>query len=175
MMEKTSKYKYNEKVVSRIIELITSDNYTITEICHIVGIATRTYYDWTSTNPDFAEAIENAKEERMQFFVAEAKKSLLKKIQGYTVDETKVVTVPSKELDENGRPKPRIKEQTTVKKHIAPDTAAVIFTLTNGEPETWRNRQYSEITGKGGKDLIKQLPDDELDKKIADLESKIKE
>ena len=62
-----------------------------------------------------------------------------------------------------------------MKKHIAPDTAAVIFTLTNGEPETWRNRQYSEITGKGGKDLIKQLPEDELDKKIADLESKIKE
>ena len=167
--------KYGKKIVDKIVGLIKSDTYTIDEICRKVGITTKSYHQWVNDYPEFSEAVEKAKDERMQFFVAEAKKSLLKKIQGYTVDETKVVTVPSKELDENGRPKPKIKEQTTVKKHIAPDTAAVIFTLTNGEPETWRNRQYSEITGKGGKDLIKQLPDDELDKKIADLESKIKE
>ena len=167
--------KYCKKIVDKIVGLFKSDTYTIAEVCHKVGITTKTYHEWVNDYPEFSEAVEKAKDERMQFFVAEAKKSLLKKIQGYTVDETKVVTVPSKELDENGRPKPKIKEQTTVKKHIAPDTAAVIFTLTNGEPETWRNRQYSEITGKGGKDLIKQLPDDELDKKIADLESKIKE
>lgn len=164
-----------EKTVEKIVEMMRSDTYTVAEICRAVDIATSTYYDWRSEDEDFVKAINDAKEERMQYLVAEAKKSLLKKIQGYTVDETKVVTVPSKELDENGRPRPKIKEQTTVKKHIAPDTAAIIFTLTNGEPETWRNRQYSEITGKGGKDLIKQLPDDELDKKIADLESKIKE
>ena len=164
-----------EETVEKIVEMLRSDTYTVTELCKAVGMATRTYYERKRKDNDFVKAIKDAKEERMQYFVAEAKKSLLKKIQGYTVDETKVVTVPSKELDENGRPKPKIKEQTTVKKHIAPDTAAVIFTLTNGEPETWRNRQYSEITGKGGKDLIKQLPDDELDKKIADLESKIKE
>ena len=167
--------KYCKKIVDKIVGLFKSDTYTIAEVCSKVGITTKTYHEWVGEHPEFAEAVERAKDERMQYFVAEAKKSLLKKIQGYTVDETKVVTVPSKELDENGRPKPKIKEQTTVKKHIAPDTAAVIFTLTNGEPETWRNRQYSEITGKGGKDLIKQLPDDELDKKIADLESKIKE
>ena len=167
--------KNKAKTVEKIVEMLRSDTYTIAEICRAVGIAPRTYHEWQSEDEEFAKAINDAKDERMQYFVAEAKKSLLKKIQGYTVDETKVVTVPSKELDENGRPKPKIKEQTTVKQHIAPDTAAVIFTLTNGEPETWRNRQYSEITGKGGKDLIKQLPDDELDKKIADLESKIKE
>lgn len=165
--------KYSKKIVNKIVELMKSDTYTIAEICRIVGIAPRTFYDWQSENTEFAQALEQAKAERMQFFVSEAKKSLLKKIQGYTVDETKVVTVPSREKDENGRPKPQIKEQTTTKKHIAPDTAAVIFTLTNGEPDTWRNRQTNEVTGKDGKDLFKQLSDDELEKKIAELERKL--
>lgn len=165
--------KYNKRVVNKIVELMKSDTYTIAEICDRVGIAQRTYYDWQSDNEAFAKAIEQAKAERMQFFVAEAKKSLLKKIQGYTVDESKVVTIPSSKKDANGRPLPQIKEQTTIKKHIQPDTAAVIFTLTNGEPETWRNRQFAEVTGKDGKDLFKQLSDEELEKKITELERKL--
>ena len=164
-----------EEAVEKIVEMLRSDTYNVGELCRAVGIATRTYYNWKSCDEEFVKAINDAKKERMDYFVTEAEKSTLKKIQGYTVEETKVVTVPSKELDENGRPKPRIKEQTTVKKHIPPDTAILIFTLANSEHGRWRNRQYSEITGKGGKDLIIQIPDDELDKKIADLESKIKE
>jgi hypothetical protein len=121
----------------------------------------------------FAQAVTDAREELRELLVCEAKKSLLKTIQGYTIEETKVVTVPSGEKDEQGRPKPQIKQQVTTKKHIAPDTAAVIFTLTNGEPDTWRNRQTNEVTGKDGKDLFKQLSDDELEAKIAELERKL--
>lgn len=165
--------KYGKKIVESIVRLISSDTYTITEVCRQVGITTKTYHEWYGEYPEFAEAVEKAKDERMQFFVAEAKKSLLKKIQGYTVDETKVVTIPSSEKDEKGKPKPKIKEQTTTKKHIAPDTAAVIFTLTNGEPTTWRNRQTNEVTGKDGKDLFKQMTDEELDEKINELERKL--
>lgn len=165
--------KYSTKIVNQIVGFIKSDTYTIAEVCQQCGITTKTFYQWLNDYPDFEQAVEQAKDERMQFFVAEAKKSLLKKIQGYTVDETKVVTVPGNEKDSNGRPKPKIKEQSTTKKHIAPDTAAVIFTLTNGEPSTWRNRQSNEVTGKDGKDLFKQLSDDELEKKIAELERKL--
>lgn len=165
--------KYGKKIVESIVRLISSDTYTITEVCRQVGITTKTYHEWVGEHPEFAEAVEKAKDERMQFFVAEAKKSLLKKIQGYTVDETKVVTIPSSEKDEKGKPKPKIKEQTTTKKHIAPDTAAVIFTLTNGEPTIWRNRQTNEVTGKDGKDLFKQMTDEELDEKINELERKL--
>ena len=167
--------KNKAETTEKIVEMLKSDTYTIAEVCKATGIVSNTYHNWKRDDEEFAKAIKDAKEECKDYLVVEAKKSLKKKIQGYTVEETKVVTVPSKELDENGRPKPRIKEQTTVKKHIAPDITAIIFALTNCDPESWRNRQYSEITGKGGKDLIKQLPEDELDKKIADLESKIKE
>ncbi len=163
--------KYSKKVVERIVGLVKSDTYTIAEICQQVGISQATFHRWQEEHEEFAIAIEEARESRMQFFVQEAKKSLLKKIQGYEVTETKVVTVPTK-----GDPsKPTIKEQTTQKKHVAPDTAAVIFTLTNGDPMRWRNRQTTEVTGKDGKDLFKGMSDEELDKEIEALENKLKQ
>lgn len=165
--------KYGKKIVEKIVGLVKSDTFTIAEICRQVGITPKTYHQWMDDYPDFADAIEQAKDERMQFFVQEAKKSLLKKIQGYDVTETKVVTIPSKVKDEKGNPKPIIKEQTTTKKHIQPDTAAIIFTLTNGDPEHWRNRQSTEVTGKDGKDLFANKTDEELDKEIEELKRKL--
>lgn len=165
--------KFSKKTVDMIVGLVKSDTYTIAEICRQVGITPKTYHQWVNDYPDFAYAIEQAKAERMQAMVIEAKKSLMKKIQGYDVTETKVVTMPGKQKDEKGNPKPIIKEQTTTKKHIQPDTAAIIFTLTNGDPEHWRNRQSTEVTGKDGKDLFASKTDEELDKEIEELKRKL--
>lgn len=165
--------KFSKKTVERIVGLIKSDTYTIAEICRQVGITPKTYHQWVNDYPDFADAIEQAKDERMQAMVIEAKKSLMKKIQGYDVTETKVVTVPGTKKDEKGNPKPIIKEQTTTKKHIQADTAAIIFTLTNGDPEHWRNRQTTEVTGKDGKDLFASKTDEELAKDIEELTRKL--
>lgn len=165
--------KFSKKTVERIVGLIKSDTYTIAEICRQVGISPKTYHQWVNDYPDFADAIEQAKDERMQAMVIEAKKSLMKKIQGYDVTETKVVTVPGTKKDEKGNPKPIIKEQTTTKKHIQADTAAIIFTLTNGDPEHWRNRQTTEVTGKDGKDLFASKTDEELAAEIEELQRKL--
>ena len=165
--------KFSKKTVERLVGLIKSDTYTIAEICRQVGITPKTYHQWVNDYPDFADAIEQAKDERMQAMVIEAKKSLMKKIQGYDVTETKVVTVPGTKKDEKGNPKPIIKEQTTTKKHIQADTAAIIFTLTNGDPEHWRNRQTTEVTGKDGKDLFASKTDEELAAEIEELQRKL--
>ena len=165
--------KFSKKTVDMIVGLVKSDTYTIAEICRQGGITPKTYHQWVNDYPDFADAIEQAKAERMQAMVIEAKKSLMKKIQGYDVTETKVVTIPGKQKDEKGNPKPIIKEQTTTKKHIQPDTAAIIFTLTNGDPEHWRNSQSTEVTGKDGKDLFASKTDEELDKEIEELKRKL--
>lgn len=165
--------KFSKKTVERIVGLIKSDTYTIAEICRQVGITPKTYHQWVNDYPDFADVIEQANDERMQAMVIEAKKSLMKKIQGYDVTETKVVTVPGTKKDEKGNPKPIIKEQTTTKKHIQADTAAIIFTLTNGDPEHWRNRQTTEVTGKDGKDLFASKTDEELAAEIEELQRKL--
>ena len=165
--------KFSKKTTEKIVGLIKSDTYTIAEICRQVGITPKTYHQWVNDYPDFADAIEQAKDERMQAMVIEAKKSLMKKIQGYDVTETKDVTVPGRKKDEKGNPKPIIKEQTTTKKHIQADTAANIFTLTNGDPEHWRNRQTTEVTGKDGKDLFASKTDEELAAEIEELQRKL--
>lgn len=166
--------KYNKRIAEKICSLIATDTYTVAEICGMVNISPSTYFDWVNRFLEFSECIKKAEAERMSFFVAEAKKSLLKKIQGYTVQEKHLTTLNSNKFDENGNEIPRIKELKIVDKHFQPDTAAIIFTLTNGEPENWKNRQNNEITGKDGKDLFGQLSDDDLNKRIAELENKLK-
>ena len=74
--------KYGKKIVEKIVGLVKSDTFTIAEICRQVGITPKTYHQWIDDYPDFAAAIEQAKDERMQFFVQEAKKSLLRRYKG---------------------------------------------------------------------------------------------
>lgn len=159
--------KYNKKVAERILAMIRADTYTITEVCNNVGISRQTFYNWQNDNPEFAQAVEDANNELLDKMNVEAKKSLMKKIQGYDVMETHVVTVPGKDG------KPIIKEQKNVKKHIAADTAAIIFTLTNCDPDNWKNRHSSEITGKNGKDLLANKTDEELERDILELQRKL--
>ncbi len=165
--------KYNKEIAEKICSLIETDTYTVAEVCRLVKIAPSTYFDWINRFTEFSDNIKKAEAARMAFFVAEAKKSLLKKIQGHTVQEKHITTVGSGKLDANGKEIPKIKEQKTVDKYFQPDTAAIIFTLCNGEPDIWKNRQNNEVTGKDGKDLFEQLTDEELNKKIADLERKL--
>lgn len=147
--------KYNKKTVDSIVGLIKSDTYTIAEICQMNGISPATFHRWRIEHEEFDRAINEAEDERMQKFVAEAKKSLLKRIQGYEVTETKVVTVPM----DGDASKPMIKEQTTQKKHVAPDTTAIIFALTNGDPSRWKNKHSAEVSVNPFLELMQSLPD----------------
>lgn len=141
--------KYSKKTVDRICSLIKKDSYTIAEICSLSGISESTYFEWKVRKPEFSESIKKAEDEFYSFMIVEARKSLVKKIQGYSVQEKKTVTVDSgKKNEETGKPVVKVKEHTVVEKHIQPDTAAIIFTLSNRDPENWKNRQIvdSNIT-----------------------------
>lgn len=160
--------KYNKKIVKLICDLIKKDSYTIAEICSLVGINVDTYYDWKKNKPEFSEELTRARDQFDEIIIKEAKNSLRKKVNGYEVEEKKTVYVDTKEG------KPKIKEQTVIKKHYQPDTEAIKFVLTNKIPDEYRNRVNNEVTGKDGKDLFANLSDDELDKRIAELEKKLK-
>lgn len=143
--------KYSKMIVEKICSLIQSDSYTIPEICQLVGIAESTFHEWKASKPEFSEAIKKARAAFFELLSVEAKKSLMKKVKGYEVEETKTVYVDSGKsvVDENGKEKqkPKVKEKTIVTKHIQPDTAAIIFTLTNTDPDHWKNRQSSDVNG----------------------------
>ena len=160
--------KYSKKIVKRICELISEDSYTVSEICENIGIAESTFYDWQANKVEFSESIKKARDKFDETLVKEAKNSLRKKVNGYEVDEKKTVYVDSKDG------KPKIKEQTVIKKHIQPDTGAIIFTLTNKASDEYKNRLNNEVTGKDGKDLFANLSDEQLESRIAELEKKLK-
>jgi transposase-like protein len=152
--KKTIMAKYDKKTVKRICDLIARDSYTVDEICEKVGIANSTYFAWMNEKPEFSESIKKARDKFDELIASEAKKSLVKLIQGYTVQEKKTVTVDTGKKDDDGKPIMRVKEHSVTDKHYQPVTAAVIFALTNRDPERWKNRQTNEHTGKDGKDLF---------------------
>ena len=143
--------KYNKAIVDRICSLIRGDSYTIAEICKNVGISEGLFYKWKAEKVEFFDAIKKAQEDFNEFLQVEAKKSLVKMLQGYTVTETKTVTVDTGEKTETGKPKIKIKEHTKTEKHIQPNPTLIIFTLTNRDPENWKNRQSTDITSGGEK------------------------
>lgn len=159
--------KYNKKIVSKICELVKTDSFTVRELCEKVKIAESTYYDWKLNHIEFSEALEKAKDELYDKMLIVAKRSLFKLVEGYTYDEKKTITVN----DGNGQPK--IKEQTIIKKTVSPNLGAIIHFQTNRDPQNWKNRQNTELTGKDGKDLIpaRVLTKKEAQEFLSDLEN----
>lgn len=140
--------KYSKRILKKITDLIKSDSYTIAEICVNVGISESCYYNWQATIVEFGDSIQKAKDEFIKKNLVECEKSLVKIIKGYEYEEKKTVTI------DDGAGKPKIKEQTITKKVISPNLGAIIHFQTNKDPNNWKNRQSSELTGKDGKELI---------------------
>lgn len=155
--------KYNKKIVERICELMSVDSYTVAEICEMVGISERAYYEWQSKYADFADAIKKAQDKFNELLVVEAKKSLVKMLRGYTVDETRTVTTDTGNKDDNGKAIVKVKEHVVTKKHYQPNPTLVIFTLTNQDSDNWKNRQENKLSGEVGiKSSLEALSDEEL-------------
>jgi predicted DNA-binding transcriptional regulator AlpA len=129
--------KYNKRIVMHITGLVSSDSYTITEICELVGISESTFHEWKKTKAEFSDALKKASEKFDESCVSEAKKSLIKMARGYDVTETKTVY---SNIDNT----PIVKEQTETTKHIQPSLGAAIFILTNKDPDNWKNRQNTD-------------------------------
>jgi len=168
--------KYSKKRVAYICRLISKDSYTIEELCSLSGIGISTYYDWLEKFPEFIEAVTRAREQFDEQLVKEAKNSLRKLVNGYDTEEKKTVYMNHTIKDpETGKEKqvPKIKEQTTIVKHIQPNPGSVEFVLTNKKSDEYKNRQSTELTGKGGKDLFSSLTNEELEARIAELEKKL--
>lgn len=155
--------KYSVKIVEKICSLIREDSYTIAEICNIIGINKDTYYTWLKDKPDFSVAIKKAQGEFDELMIIEAKKSLVKMVKGYTVQEKRTVTQDTGRKSEDGKPIVKVKEHSVVDKHYQPVPAAVFFTLTNRDPDNWKNKQDNTISGEVGiKSNLEHLSNEEL-------------
>lgn len=159
--------KYDKDIVNKICNLIREDSYTIAEICQLVGINEDTYYEWKKKKPEFSESIKKAQYDFDTLLVAEAKKSLVKMVRGYTVQEKKTVTADTGKRDNDNKPIIKVKEHSVVEKHYQPNPTLIIFTLTNRDPDNWKNRQEQTLSGEVGiKSTLESMSDEELQKVI---------
>lgn len=126
--------KYSEELTNEICQYLREgDSQKVAAMK--AGIAEDTFYEWMNTKPEFSESVKKAKEEFRATIVGKLEASLFKRATGYEFTETEIKYVS----DKNGEP--RIKGQKTKKKHIVPDTGALIFALSNLAPEKWVNKQ----------------------------------
>lgn len=135
--------KYGKEITDKICKLFESDSYTVREICEICDITETTYYEWMNTHSEFSEAIKTAKQVYLNKRLKECEKSLNKLVEGYEYEE---VTTEFRRIKFNDIETPA-EIVKTVKKQVAPNLGAIIHYQTNKDPENWKNKQSTEISG----------------------------
>ncbi len=132
--------KYTERLAEKIVSLIEEDTYSITEICKHLKITRKSFYEWRDKKPEFRKAIEAAIESRDETLTITARRSLKKKLEGYTLTEVRTTYVPDKENPDKLVLKTRVVRQ----KEYAPDTHAIRLVLSHNETKEEENKEHSQ-------------------------------
>jgi transposase len=130
--------KFTEELQEKIISLIEEDTFSVTEICNHLQISRKSFYEWKDTRPEFREAMQKAKEQRDDKLLMTARRSLKRKLEGYTLTEIRTTYVPDKDDPD----KLVIKSQVVREREYAPDTHAIKVVLTRNDAK------YSEEEGR---------------------------
>ena len=111
---------------------------TLPQYCTYMGISDQTHYRWMESHVEYVEAVIKGREVYKAALKEEAVTGLRELISGYTTEEktTKYISDP----DGN----PLLSEQVIKERHVPRNTAAIIFALTNLDPDHWKNRQQNE-------------------------------
>ena len=134
--------KYTERLAEKIVSLIEEDTYSITEICKHLKITRKSFYEWRDKKPEFRKAIEAAIESRDETLAITARRSLKKKLEGYTLTEIRTTYVPDKENPDKLVLKTRVVRQ----KEYAPDTHAIRLVLLHNETKEEENKEHKPLT-----------------------------
>lgn len=135
-----AKGRYTAEIKKEIFECLKS-GMTEKQTYDKVNISPDTFYRWIAQKAEFSELVKTAKAEFRSGLVKKLEDSLYRKAIGYEVEETET------EYTSDSEGNPTIKKQSRKKKHIQPDTGAIIFALTNLAPEDWKNKQFQQIDG----------------------------
>jgi hypothetical protein len=99
------------------------------------GVTVQTLRNWRRNHPAFFAAIKLNK----PIADAEVERSLYERATGYTRESVKIFCGKDGEVT-----------QVKFLEHVPPDPTAMIFWLKNRQPDIWRDRRETEVTGKDG-------------------------
>ena len=112
--------------------------FTNKDFATFFDVAVSTVDLWISKHEEFSGAIKQGRE----IADAEVAASLNKRARGFSYTETKSEDVINSETGRKTGEK-----VTTIKKHVAPDTAAAFIWLKNRQPERWRDKREVQHSG----------------------------
>lgn len=136
------------------------DGLTDEQIATNMGITRSTLYEWKNKYSDISDALKEGKE----VVDRQVENALLKSALGYMYDE-----VTEERRDDE------LVVTKVVHKEVQPNTTAQIFWLKNRKRAEWRDRVENAITGAdGGAVKVETLTESDVDKRIKELESKLK-
>jgi len=151
--------KQKIEVANRIFEQYATGLYTLESCCEAEGITDRTLRNWAEKISAISASLKKAKieaEENSRADLREkARFGLLKKVTGFEVTEKKTFY----DADDNVT---KIIETT---KYIPPSDTAIIFVLTNLDPDNFKHLRAVEVTAEAepGPEIdFSELTDDEL-------------
>lgn len=157
-----------------IIRMYESLGWTDEKIAReIIGITPQTLCEWKNRFPELAEAIKGGRQRPLSKVVEALQFNCL----GGKVRLKKVVMKKTVEYD-NGKRVREVTEPIEVEEeiYVKPDTTAQIFYLKNRDSNNWRDKVQQEITGAdGGAIQVQTMNDEDIDKRIAELEAKLKQ
>jgi len=161
---------YNSEFANQAYSLALL-GYTDVQMAESFGVTEACFNKWKKAHKEFVLSIKRGK----TIMDAKVAENLCKRANGYSYDEVHFEKVDIKELieaSENDEIKIDAFKKKVITKEVAPDVTAQIFWLKNRQPQLWRDKQSTELTGKDGKDLFKGMTDEELEVKIKELEAK---
>ena len=137
------------------------DGLTDEQIATNMGISVASLYNCKRDHLEIFEALKEGKE----VVDRQVENALLKSALGYMYDE-----VTEERRDDE------LVVTKVVHKEVQPNTTAQIFWLKNRKRAEWRDRVENAITGAdGGAVKVETLTESDVDKRIKELESKLKD
>ena len=119
---------------------------TDAELATFFEVVESTINKWKKDYPEFSESIKKGKVQADAVIAS----SLYNQQQAF---KTKSVTYNAK----GQRTEIESIEIVDLQQELPPDTTAGIFWLKNRNPDNWRDKTSTELTGKDGKDLISSI------------------
>lgn len=139
------------------------DGLTDEQIAKNMGVGYSTLQTWKANYQDIQDTLKKNKE----IVDYEVENALLKRALGYGYTETTRERMFNEETGEY-----ELVTTKEVHKEIAPDTTAGIFWLKNRKPDEWRDKRDVSLEGNLNNNIA-NLSDEELNERIAKLESKL--
>lgn len=133
--------KFDDKVIGKI-KILTRRGFTDLEICTVLDICEKTFYNWKRDNEEFLQAVKVGKSianERVE-------RALYERALGYSHPDVHITNYQG-EITE-----------TDIIKHYPPDPTSIIFFLCNRDNKNWKRRRQIEL-----------VPPEESAKQIHDI------